>query len=308
MKHPEAGEPVVEIERLTVRYGPTTAVDGVTLEVAAGTVFALLGRNGAGKTSLVRCLLGHRRPQAGGARLFGADVWRHRASLLSRVGVVPEQPDMPPAMTAAGLGRFCARLYPSWDAAFYAERLRRLAVPADLPCGRLSRGQKGQLSLSLALAVRPALLVLDDPTLGLDPVARRSILDELIDELAERHTTVFLTTHGLADIEGLADRVAILTEGRLLLDEPLELLRQRVRRIELRQPAAAVDDRWLDGLRPLAIERHEWGVEAVVAEFDEARLAQLEPALDAGAVVVSGLTLEEIFVSLAGEGKREVQS
>ena len=288
---------LIEVESLTVRYGRRRALDGVSFEVAEGAVYALLGRNGAGKSSLVRCLLGAQRPAAGRALLFGQDVWRTRASLLAEVGVVSEEPDAPPAMTALQLSRFCARLYPHWDEAGLRERLERFGVPADLAFGRLSKGQKAQVSLALALAPNPRLLILDDPTLGLDPVARRSVFDQLIGELADRGTTVFLTSHDLAGVEGIADRVGILQDGRLVLDEEVESLKQRFRRISLPGEAGAPA---LAELAPVAVASRGWGVEAVVAAWDEERFAELPDRR----AQVSSLTLEEIFLALVEGGRR----
>ncbi len=171
---------VLSIEGLTVRYDGLDVLDGVSLAVAPGSVVALLGRNGVGKTSLVRCALGMQRPQAGRATLFGEDVWPHRARLLQRVGVVPEEPDAPPEMTAREVLAFCGALYSAWDGEAALGRLRRFEVPLDTAFGRLSKGQKGAVMLAVALAPSPDLLVLDDPTLGLDVVARRALYDELI--------------------------------------------------------------------------------------------------------------------------------
>jgi ABC-2 type transport system ATP-binding protein len=221
-------DPIV-VEGLTVRYGRRTAVDRVSLAVPEGSVYALLGRNGSGKSSLVRCLLGEQRPAAGSARLLGRDVWSERAAVLREVGVVPESPEAPPSMTALQLSRFCAPLYRAWDDAGLRERLERFRVPLDLPFGQLSRGQKTQVSLSLALASGPRTLVLDDPTLGLDPLARRSVFEELVVDLADRGTTVLLTSHDLAGVETIADRVGILDNGALLLDEETEGLKRRFR-------------------------------------------------------------------------------
>ena len=282
------------VEGVEVRYGRTVALRDASLRVERGTVFALLGRNGAGKTSLVRCLLGHRRAARGRALLFGEDCWRRRAALLARVGVVPERSDAPPRMTAWRLGSFFARLYPSWDAAAYAARLARFEIPAGVPFGRLSKGQRSQVNLGLAMASRPDLLVLDDPTLGLDAVARRAIYDELIDELAERRTTVFLTSHDLDGIEGLADRVGFLRQGRVVVDEPLEELKRRFRRIRVR--GAEVAPPWLEPMRPLAVSVKTWGVEAIVGGY---RAGAAE--LPAETATVEALSLEEIFVSLVGE-------
>jgi ABC-type multidrug transport system ATPase subunit len=222
-----AADAPIAVEGLTVRYGSTLAVDGVSLAVPPGAVFALLGRNGAGKSSLVRCLLGQQRSTAGRALLFGDDAWRGRARAMARVGVVPEVPDAPPAMPVGKIAAFCARLYPRWDAEAVAARLRRFEIPQDRPFGRLSKGQKGLVSLALALGHEPEALVLDDPTLGLDVAARRALFEELVGELADRGTTVLLTTHDLAGIEGIADRVAILHAGRLVVDEPMETLKER---------------------------------------------------------------------------------
>lgn len=219
--------PVVTIENVTVRYGRKTAVDAVSLRVPPGAVYALLGRNGAGKSSLIRCLLGQRRPDAGRMTIFGHDAWRDRRRAMLATGVVPEDPDASPGLTPAEIARFCARLYPAWDAKDVAERLRRVDVPAGLPFGRLSKGQKKLVSLALALGHSPKLLVLDDPTLGLDVPARRSLFEELVGELADRGTTVLLTTHDLAAVEGIADRVGILVDGRLVVDETMDALKAR---------------------------------------------------------------------------------
>jgi len=222
-----ATENPIAIESLTVRYGRKAALDGVTLSVPHGAVYALLGRNGAGKSSLVRCLLGQRRPEGGVAKLFGLDTWRDRKRAMLRVGVVPEDPDAPPSMTAGRLSAFCARLYRNWDGPAVLERIRRASIPTDLPFGQLSKGQKKLVSLALALGHTPELVVLDDPTLGLDVAARNALFEEIVGELADRGATMLLTTHDLAGVEGIADRVGILVDGRLVVDEPLERLKER---------------------------------------------------------------------------------
>jgi ABC-2 type transport system ATP-binding protein len=285
-------EGLIEVGGLTVRYGGRTALDDVSFSVPEGAVYALLGRNGAGKSSLVRCLLGAQLPAAGTARLLGRDAWRERAPVLRDVGVVAEEPDAPPAMTVRQIARFCSRLYPRWDAAGLDERLRRFGVPTDVPFGRLSKGQRAQVALSLALAPVPRLVLLDDPTLGLDPLARRAVFEELIVDLADRGTTVFLTSHDLAGVEGIADHVGVLREGRLVLNEELESVKQRFRRIRFPAAAAATGDvPGLEELAPVAVASRGWGVEAVVARWDEERSAPR-------GAEVSALTLEEIFLAV----------
>ncbi len=215
----------LEAERLEVRYGRTVVLRELTLRVPSGSVYALLGRNGAGKSSLLRVLLGERPAAEGRARLLGEDPWARRATLMERVGVVPETPSAPPEMTAAQLSAFCSRLHARWDRQAVADRLARFEVPMDRPLARLSKGQKGAVTLSLALGHSPELLLLDDPTLGLDVVARDAVFRELIGELADRGTTVFVTTHDLRAIEGVAERVAILHDGRLALEGTLEAVK-----------------------------------------------------------------------------------
>lgn len=217
--------PVLETEGLAVRYGRTTVIEALTLSVARASVFALLGRNGAGKSSLLRVLLGQRPAASGRVRLLGEDPWLRRTALMGRVGVVPEEPDAPPEMTPAQLSAFCARLHSRWDAADVSQRMRRFDVPADRPFGRLSKGQKGAVMLALALGHAPELLLLDDPTLGLDVVARDAVFGEVIGDLADRGTSVFVATHDLRAIEGIADQVAILHDGRVVLGGSLEKLK-----------------------------------------------------------------------------------
>jgi ABC-2 type transport system ATP-binding protein len=217
--------PALETHALHVSYGRTRVIDDVTLAVPRGTVYALLGRNGAGKSSLIRVLLGERPPAAGSARLLGEDPWRQRTSLMERVGIVPERPGAPPEMTPRALSAFCARLYRRWDGKLVEDRFARFEVPCTRPFGTLSKGQKGAVMLALALGHGPELLLLDDPTLGLDVVARDAVYGEVIGDLADRGTTVFLTTHDLRAAEGVADRVAILHRGRIALEGALETVK-----------------------------------------------------------------------------------
>jgi len=292
--------------RLTVRYGRTTAVDAVSLDVPKGSVFALLGRNGAGKSSLVRCLLGWQKASDGRTELLGEDPWTHRAKLMERVGVVPEDPDAPREMTPRQLGAFCASLYASWDAKGYEARLVRFGVSPSTAFGRLSKGQKGLTQLSLALASSPELLLLDDPTLGLDPVARHAFFDEIVTELADRGTTVLLTTHDLAGVERIADRVGILKDGRLLLAEETEALKARFRTVRYRSEVTENRTDFgneLDEMEPLRAKVRGWGIETVVAGFTEERFERFAALDGITEAEAAPLSLEELFLAVAGEEK-----
>ena len=282
----------VQCTNLSMAYGRREVLADLTFAVPQGGVYALLGRNGAGKSTLVRTLLGFEAARRGQVQLFGLDAWRERTRTMARVGVVPETPEVPPRMTSAQAAAFCGSLCPTWDHQAVAQRLARFNLDVHLPFSRLSRGQQTQVALCLALGGRPELLILDDPTLGLDPVARRDLYRELLEDLGERGTTLFITTHDLAGIEGLADRVGILSAG--VLDEPMETLKARFRRIHA-GPAAS--EASLKPLGPVAMTGNAFGLEATVANFspEALALAGLEPA------AATGASLEDIFLALAAD-------
>lgn len=304
-------EIVLEAREVTVRYGRTLVLDRLDFSVDSGEVVALLGRNGVGKSSLVRCLLGQQKPSAGRCTLFGDDVWRHRARLMRRVGVVPEEPDAPPNMSARGLARFCSRLYPTWDDAGFAARLQRYGVPDRTPFRTLSKGQKAQVMLALALAPSPELLILDDPTLGLDAVARRGVFEEVIGELADRGISVLLTSHDLAGVESIAQRVALLVGTELMLDEELEELKQRFRRVDLTIDEEDESDDYLAELLREAVpaERRRRGrrLSVLASRWDGALDVGFRGALGER-VEISAASLEEIVVALGGTSGGDARS
>ena len=288
----------IELSDIKVRYGRKVAVDSVTMQIPKGSVYALLGRNGAGKSSLVRCLLGQLRPDHGVARILGEDAWKRRAQLMQRVAVVSEESDAPPEMSVAALSRFCASLYEKWDQESLEARLRTFDIPLNSRFGSLSKGQKKQVSLALALAMSPEVIVLDDPTLGLDVVARKSLFEEVIADLADRGTTMLVTTHDLAGIEMFADRVGILRNGQLVLDEEVEALKSRFRRIRFPIQPAALETVQLNAAQ---VKRWGNGSEAVVSNYDDLAYERLRGTAGFGASEVSAMTLEEIFIAVAGE-------
>lgn len=289
--------PAIRITDVTIRYGRKEAVTDVTLEIPTGSVYALLGRNGAGKSSLVRAILGQLKPAAGRVELFGADAWNERAKLMERIGVVSEDADAPPEMRVRELGRFCAGVYSRWDRQMFDARLQRFGLDDRTRFADLSKGQKKQVSLALALATSPELVILDDPTLGLDVVARKSLFEEVISDMAERGITVLITTHDLASIEAIADRIGVLQKGRLVLDEEVETLKARFRRIRFSsQPAA------LSSVNLVAAQVRQWGTgtEAVVTNYDDLAFARFRDEAHVTAEV-KPLSLEDIFIAVAGE-------
>ena len=295
MNHDESA---VGVDELSVRYGKRVAVDSATIDIRRGSVYALLGRNGAGKSSLVRCILGLQRPQNGRVSILGEDVWTKRATLMDRVGVIPEDADAPPEMKVREIAAFSARLYSRWQQSTADERLARFAIDPAAKFGTLSKGQKKQVLLAFALAMSPEVLVLDDPTLGLDVVARKSLFDEVISELADRGITVLVTTHDLAGIEGLADRVGIMRDGKLVLDEEMEALKSRFRRVRMAAPPLALA---AGNLTTAAVREWGSGTEAVVSNYDEVAFERFRASTSGGHADVVPMSLEEIFIAVAGE-------
>ena len=216
---------MVRVDNVSVRYGKQVVLEGVSFDVVCGSVYALLGRNGAGKSSLIRCLLGLQKPTAGRVSFKGVDVWTHRAKVLTDAGYVPETCGAPGTLRVRDVVGFYRAMYNQWNTAAVADRMRRFGIPEAAGVSTLSKGQRALLTLALALGNEPELLVLDDPTLGLDVVARNDFFSDFIGELADRGTTVILTTHDLSGVEGIADRIGILQGSQLAVDEDLERLK-----------------------------------------------------------------------------------
>ncbi len=293
--------PALETRDLTLRYGRREVLRGLSCAVPPGTVYALLGRNGTGKSSFVRCALGQQRATSGATLLFGRDAWKTRAQAMQRVGVVPEEPDAPPEMSARALASFCGRFYPSWKGREVEARLAHFEVPMNVPFARLSKGQKGAVMLALALGHGPELLVLDDPTLGLDVVARRGFFDQLVGELADCGTTVFMTSHDLGSIEAVATHVGILTGGRLVVNEPLEELKARFRRIVAPSGSPSLVDA-LARLAPLGIETRSLDTSTIVSRFSDGVWEEVRASWNVP-VQPEPMSLEEIFTATVQNGK-----
>ncbi|MFC4113527.1 ABC transporter ATP-binding protein [Nonomuraea zeae] len=215
---------VIEVEDLRKSYGHNRAVDGVSFAVAKGETFGLLGHNGAGKTTTVECLIGLRRPDSGAVRVLGADPARHRRRLARRVGVQLQESELPDRLKVAEAMSLFAAFHDDPDD--WREVLRRwgLGLIWNKAYGDLSGGQKQRLKLALALVGRPELVVLDELTTGLDPVARRETWT-LIGDLKASGTTALVVSHFMDEAEELCDRVAVLSRGRVIaLGTPRELV------------------------------------------------------------------------------------
>jgi len=221
----------VELDSVVHRYGKVKALDGLSLTVRQGEMFGFLGRNGAGKTTTLKMLMGLLRPDSGHISVLGCTVKRMPAGLKQRIGYVCQEPNFYQWMTAEQLGAFVGSFYPTWDAPEFQRLLRMLDVPRDRRASEMSGGTRTKLGLALALAPRPELLLLDEPTAGLDPVARREFNDQLQVLQREQGTTVMFSSHLVGEVEQLAQRVGIVQSGACRFEGEVGALRTRVRRI-----------------------------------------------------------------------------
>ena len=219
-------EPVIRVTDLTRRFGARTALASVSLSLSRGGVYGLIGANGAGKTTLIKHLLGLLRAESGSVRVFGLDPVADPVAVLSRIGYLSEENDLPGWMRVDELIRYSRAFYPAWDDA-YAEELRRaFALDPTAKVKNLSKGQRARAGLLIALAYRPELLVLDEPSSGLDPIVRRDILGAVIRTIADEGRTVLFSSHLLEEVEQVADHVTMISEGRILLSGPLAAIRE----------------------------------------------------------------------------------
>lgn len=214
-------EPVILVSDLTRRFGAKTALASVTLSLARGGVYGLVGANGAGKTTLIRHLLGLLRPERGTVRVFGRDPVADPVGVLSRLGYLAEDNDLPGWMRLGELMNYTRAFYPAWDDD-YAEELRHaFELNPTIKIKHLSKGQKARAGLLAALAHRPELLVLDEPSSGLDPIVRRDILGAILRTIALEGRTVLFSSHLLDEVEQVADHVTMIDKGRVVLSAPL---------------------------------------------------------------------------------------
>jgi ABC-2 type transport system ATP-binding protein len=254
----DRGGYAVATHELSKHYGRETALDRVDLRVPKGAVYVLVGANGAGKSTLFKVLMNLERPDAGSAEVFGLDTGRSGPEVRAQIGYVPERQDAPHrAMTCARLLRHASTFYPEWDHAYADHLVRALAIQPQRRVGGLSKGETRRVQLVLALAYRPPLLLLDEPTDGLDPVVRRRALALLAEHLADTQATVLISTHHITELESLADHVGVLRNGRLVAQMPRDDLQRSVKSYQLDVPDgwAAPPDLHATGLRRAMVGR-----------------------------------------------------
>ncbi|HSI11336.1 MAG TPA: ABC transporter ATP-binding protein [Chthoniobacter sp.] len=290
--------PVIEIDRLTKYYGTREIVRDLTLKVPAGTIYGFLGRNGMGKTTSIRILLGLEDPTRGSTRVFGEDSRTLSPETRARIGYLPEGHHVYGWMTVKECGQFQASFFPKWNQDIFEAVITHFRLEPKMKAGHLSRGQRAGLCLAMTLAPEPELLVLDDPALGLDPVARRSLLQSMLYVTRQPNRTILFSSHLLSDVERVADRIAVLDGGTLRADCTVERFRESLRHYVLRFDSTPPPAPSIPGLLESFRTDRELALTFANATPDtEAQLARLQPT---GMKPVE-MTLEDAFVSYVGE-------
>jgi ABC-2 type transport system ATP-binding protein len=298
-------EYVVDVNHISRSFGRRVALDGVSFQAAAGRVYGLVGANGAGKTTVIRHLLGLLRAKSGSVRVFGLDPVRDPVGVLSRVGYLSEERELPEWMRIDELMRYTQAYHRTWDAAYARELLDTFSLDASKKINELSKGMRAQAGLVAAVAHRPELLILDEPSSGLDAVVRRDILDAIVRTVADDGRTVIFSSHLLEEVERMSDHVTMLHQGRIALDGPLEEVRRGYQRSRVQFPERV--DRLPALVGALSVEGsgRSWSVvhNGPVEGFRQA------VALLGGEVVQSrDATLEEIFVARVGRSSQHVEA
>lgn len=298
---------IIDTIGLVRRYGRTEALHGLDLAVPEGSVTALLGPNGAGKTTTIKVLLNLLRPTAGSARVMGVESTRLGPREFAQIGYVSENQQLPLWMTVRELLDYCRPFYPTWDRDLERRLLTSFALPEERRLSQLSRGMLMKAALLSALAYRPRLVVLDEPFSGLDPLVREEFTRGLLEVPEAGEWTMLISSHDIEEVERLCDRVALMSAGRLRLNESTESLQTRFRRVEVNLQGGAAR---LDTVPPgwLGMQREGERVSFVATDFAEGETeARCRDRFPEAAVTAHPMTLREIFVALARAEKTNLR-
>jgi ABC-2 type transport system ATP-binding protein len=293
---------VVEVKALTRHFGAKAALDDVSITIPRGLVFGLVGANGAGKTTLIKHVLGLLKAQAGSVRVFGRDPVADPAGVLGRIGYVSEEHDLPGWMCVWELLRYNQVFFANWDSDYAEDLRRRFELDPAARVKQLSKGQRARANLLVALAHRPELLVLDEPSSGLDPIVRRDILEAIIRAIADEGRTVLFSSHLLHEVERVSDHVTMMHQGKIIVSAPLDDVKQSHRCLTLRFAEARSGPPDFVGALAWEGKGHEW------TAVCHGQVAELQAAADrCGAVVLDKRvpSLDEIFVARVGTKIRD---
>lgn len=285
-------QPVVT-DRLTKYYGGQRVVNGLSLTIEEGSVYALLGRNGAGKSTTIKMLMGLVHPDVGAATVLGEDAFHMSPETRAQISWVGEGHPLYRWMTIDGAIRFAKPFYPVWHDDLVDQVIDHFKLPRKRRLYRLSNGQRAQVSLALAVASDPRLLILDDPTIGLDTVVRRDFLESMIQIIQQEGRTILFSSHILSDVDRVADHIGIMLDGVLRVDAPTERFRDALRKVVVELPAPLSRPLECPGLASWTQTGNR--LELVFVDFGESHQSYID-SLDPTAQDVLELNLEDAFV------------
>ena len=289
---------VIETDRLTRYFGKKCAVDSLNLAIPRGCVLALLGRNGSGKTTTIRMLLGLIQPTRGSAKILGHDSQSIPPAVRASIGYIAETHPLYGWMRIKQAGDFQSAFYPRWNGKIFSAVLDHFRLSPAARINHLSRGERAGVSLALTLAPQPTLLLLDDPALGLDPVARRSLLESILYVTRNQDRTILLSSHMLSDVERVADRIVVLDRSILRVNAAIDFFRNHIRQYLLTFAGAAPSVPAIPGLLSSRRDYHELRV--VLANPTDQSVATLR-SLNPASMGEIPLTLEDAVIGYLGD-------
>jgi len=297
-------ETAIDVRNLVKYFGGRCVLKGIDLEIPQGCIYGLLGRNGVGKTTLIRILLGLEQPTRGSTTLLGQDSLAFTSAVKGRIAYVAEGHHLIQGYRVKRLIQICRSLSRQWNEKLFDHIVAQFRLPLDRKVKALSAGMRAQLNLALALATDPELLILDDPALGLDTVVRRQFLELAIDLIQQDGRTILFSSHILSDVERIADRIGILVAGQLVVDCSLEQLKHCVKRLRLIFPETAPTDIPLTDVIRSQVQGREMIL--TVANWNEQKQTMIE-ALGPLECTEQHMSLEDIFLECTGTGPMTVK-
>jgi ABC-2 type transport system ATP-binding protein len=291
--------PALELKNVIKEYKDFT-LNVIGLSFPAGSIMGLVGPNGAGKSTMIKAIMNLVRINSGSISVLGRDHLKQEIEIKSLVGYVPEECNLYQEATPRWLGNFVSNFYKTWDYNLYHKLIEKFQVPFNKKVKEISKGSKMKLSLALALAHRPQLLLLDEPTAGLDPVVRHDLLEELLEVIQDENRSVLLSSHIVGDLEKVSDYVAFLRQGQLILSDDKESILEKWRQVHFRLPHENGKLKQLAHLFTY-FKRQNNSFQGITGTYNDKLLNNLQ-TMGAENIQILPLTLEEIMVVISKRG------